>query len=141
MRRRVWGIFVRLCLYNPLVSQTTERAAEVSAELRDCSIILLPDTCRRASPYHPVSAHSLPHHKENSWDWSKQEDKAAGISIMISTHLAQPSIVRQILHSPPQLQGRVAGVRLRARQLDLLALALYVPTRMAATAIRRSVAK
>ena len=57
-------------------------------------------------------------------------DCKAGVSIMISTHLARPSIVRKVIIPPPTLQGRVAGLRLRASALDVLVLGFYVPPRM-----------
>ena len=121
---------MKLCLYNPLVSQTTERAAEISCEFRDCAIVILPGTCRRSPPDHPVSTRSLPCHREYSWGWRRQIDCKAGVSILISNHLARPSIVRNVLIPPPALQGRVAGLRLRASALDVLVLGFYVPPRM-----------
>ena len=49
---------------------------------------------------------------------------------MVSNHLALPSVVRKVIIPPPSLQGRVAGLRLRARELDILIIGFYVPPRM-----------
>ena len=128
---------MKFILYNPLAAITNERAEEISQEFRHHDVLLLPGTQRKTEPDLACAKRRLNYHTEFSWGYKnktkKHQSSAAGVSIYLTHRLARASIIREVLIPPANLQGRAAGLRLRASQMDILILVVYIPPRAAKT--------
>ena len=124
---------MKFILYNPLAAITNERAEEISQEFSHHDVLLLPGTQRRAEQDIACARRRLNYHTEYSWGYKNKKNHSAGVSIYLTHRLAKASIVREVLTPPAQLQGRAAGLRLRAQQMDILILIVYIPPRAAKT--------
>ena len=78
-----WLVVMRLCLYNPLTACTAERAQEISTELGDHSVVVLPGTCRRGEPGGPGIFQTS--YNDVLKDWNMELNRAHPPSMCLHT--------------------------------------------------------
>eukprot|EP00959_Pyramimonas_sp_CCMP1952_P115033 2404967-Pyramimonas_sp.AAC.1 len=105
---------MRICTYNPLASNFSERIEDISAQLRTWDLILLNGTQKKALPDQAEERHNYIRHWSISCGYRKGRliNSSCGLSFLV-THRIRREALHEILRPPAGLQGRVAGIRIK----------------------------
>ena len=114
--------------FNPLSCNRIDRLEEISRSFSNYDVATLSGT-QKCGNNGEIPIEQTQHHHVLHWGCSKgkHSNHSAGCSILLSKRKFRQQHMHQIYHAPPQMQGRVAAIRLRSGRFDILVMCLYFP--------------
>ena len=130
---------LRFLSYNPL-SAFGERLLDIT-RAKEVDVACLTGTqVKTWKAEAPCSSFAVQGSRHKAWQWGwqtgrKYSNRSCGITLLLGPRLRNHVVA--VLTPPPSLSGRVAGLRVKTKTMDLLLIGVYLPCKEDGPDVRR----